>query len=197
MCIAGVQWRSSFVLRSTGISSSSSTAFCWLTSLHDPDWESFVQRILCPVMVTSFQSSEPTFPSLAKTRCSISVPLVPKRSGAKWLTILATDFPVAGLPAMGSRIFSDAASTSVGTHGVFEMLPVSCHCVVLFLFPGSLTWLCWVQHVTASISSRGKHAITTQCLVKDIPPASGSIIHAICRCLQSCSNVWRMTWFLW
>ena len=32
---------------------------------------------------------------------------------------------------------------------------------------------------------------TTQCLVKDVPPASGGIIHAICRFLQSCRNVWR------
>ena len=77
------------------------------------------------------------------------------------------------------------------------MLPVSCHCVVLILFPGPLTWLYWVQHVTASISSCGNHATATQGLVKDVPPASWGIIHAVCRFLQSCSNVRRMTCFGW
>ena len=68
---------------------------------------------------------------------------------------------------------------------------------MVLLVPGSLTRLYRVQHVTASISSRGKHAITTQCFVKDVPPASGGIIHAVCRFLQSCSNVKRMTCFWW
>ena len=56
--------------------------FCWRTSMHGPYWWSFIQRILCPVKVTSSQSSEPTwksFLSLASTRSSISVPPVPKR----------------------------------------------------------------------------------------------------------------------
>ena len=35
------------------------------------------------------------------------------------------------------------------------------------------------------------HATNTQCLVKDIPPASGGIILAVCKFLQSCSNVGR------
>ena len=52
------------------------------------------------------------------------------------------------------------------------------------------------QHVTASISSCGNHAIATQCPVKNVPPASGGIVHAICRFLQSCSNIW-MTRFWW
>ena len=73
--------------------------------MHDPDRGSFIQRILSPVKATSFQSS-----SLAKTRCSISVPPVPKKSSSKRCMILATDCPVAGLPAMGSRIFSNATS---------------------------------------------------------------------------------------
>ena len=168
--------------------------------MHGPYWWSFIQRILCPVKVTSLQSSEPTwksFLSLDRTRCSISVPPVPKRSCTKRFTIPTTDFPVAGLPAMGSSIFSYVASTSVRTRDLLEMLPVSCHCVVLFLFPGSLTWLCWVQHVTASISSSGNHATATQGLVKDVPPASGGLIHAVCRFLKSPSNVWRMTCFWW
>ena len=46
-----------------------------------------------------------------------------------------------------------------------------------------------VQHVTASISPRGNH--------EDIQPASGGIIHAVCRFLQSCSNVRRMSCFWW
>ena len=61
----------------------------------------------------------------------------------------------------------------------------------------SLTRLYRVQHVTASTSSCGNHAMTTQCLVKNVPPASGSIIHAICRFLQSSSNIWCMTCFRW
>ena len=59
-CIAGVQWRSS-----------------------SPDWRFCVQRILCPMKITSFQFSESTwkfFLSRARTRCSISFPLVPNRS---------------------------------------------------------------------------------------------------------------------
>ena len=46
-----------------------------------------------------------------------------------------------------------------------------------------------MQYVTASISSCGNHAIATQSLVKNVPPASGSIVHAICRFLQFCSNM--------
>ena len=55
--------------------------------------------------------------------------------------LLIHGFLVAGLPAMGSSILSCAASTSARKRGLFEMLPVSCYCVVLFLFPGSLTRL--------------------------------------------------------
>ena len=74
-----------------------------------------VQRILCPVKVASFQSSEPTWKFLlilAKTRCSISFPPVPKRSSTKRLMIPATGFLVAGLPALGSSVFSNSASLS-------------------------------------------------------------------------------------
>ena len=53
--------------------------------------------------------------------------------------LLIHGFLVAGLPAMGSSMFLHVASTSVRTRDLFEILPVSCHCVVLFLFPGSLT----------------------------------------------------------
>ena len=137
VCIAGVQWRSSFVFHSTGISSNSSIAFSWLTSTHDPDWGSFVQRMLCPVQVTSFQFSEPTeksFLSLDKTRCSISVPPVPKRSSTNRLMVPATDFPVARLPAMLYNIFSNGTSASLRTRGLVKMLLVSCHSAELFCF---------------------------------------------------------------
>ena len=93
---------------------------------------------------------------------------------------------------MGSTTFSDAASTFVPTRGLFEMLLVSFHCVVLFLFPGSLTGLYWVQHLTTSISSRGNHALS-----RISHQRRGSIIHAVCRFLQSCSNAWRMACFWW
>ena len=51
VCIAGVQWRSSFVFRSTGISSNSSISFCWLTSVHR-SW----LRILRPTNCLSCES---------------------------------------------------------------------------------------------------------------------------------------------
>ena len=37
------------------------------------------------------------------------------------------------------------------------------------------------------MSPRGYHATATQGLVKDVPPASGCIIHAVCR-LQQCNE---------
>ena len=168
--IAGVQWRFSFVFRSSGLSRR--------TSMHDPASRSFFQRILCLVKVTSFLSSEhpwKSFLSLGKTRCSISVPPVPKRSSTKRLLIPATDFRVAGLLAMGFCIFSNSTS---------------CHCLEFRCLRFTHTTVC-VQHVTASISSCGNNAITTQCLAEDVPPASGGIVHAVCWFLLSCSNVRR------
>ena len=79
-------------------------------------------------------------------------------------------------------------------------LSIKCRIVTMcrvILVPSSLTRLCRVQHVTTSISSRGNGAVTTQCLVKNVPPASRCIIHAMCRFLQSCSDVRRMTCFCW
>ena len=126
------------MFRSTGISSYSPTAFCWLTSMHDPEL-----RIRCPTNPLSCEghiipvfraNKEIKRKSLAGTRCSISVPPVPKRSSTKRLIIPATDFPAAGLPANGSSTFSHVASASVRTRGLFEMLLLSCHCVELFWF---------------------------------------------------------------
>ena len=45
------------------------------------------------------------------------------------------------------------------------------------------------NHISASVSSRGMHATSTQCIVKDIPPVLEGIIPAVCKFLQSCSNV--------
>ena len=91
-----------------------------------------------------------------------------------------TDFPVAGLPVMGFQHFLKCSSVTM------------CRVNVV---PSSLTRLYGVQHETASISSCGNHTITRQCFIKDVPPASGDIIHAVCRFLQSCSNARRMTCF--
>ena len=52
-------------------------------------------------------------------------------------------------------------------------------------------------NVTASVSWRGNHAITAQCLVKNVPPAPGGIIHAISRFLSSRCNKRRMTCIWW
>ena len=150
--------------------------------------------------VTTFQSSEPTwksFLSLARTRCCISVHPVAKRSSTKRLEISAKDFPVAGLAAIGSSIFSYAASTSVRTRGLFEMLPVSFHCENLFCFQvrsRDCIEYNTKQHRSARVGTMPQQQ---QCFVKDIPPASGGINHAVCRFLQSCSNVKRMTCFWW
>ena len=83
------------------------------------------------------------------TRCSISVPLVPKRLSTKRLMI-------SGLVAMGSSIFSHAASASVRTRGLFWDVACVVPLCIFILVPGSPTRLYWVQHVTATISSRGE-----------------------------------------
>ena len=147
VCIAGVRWRSSFVFFSSGISSKSLIALSWLTLI--PDWECFIQRIPRAVKSTSFQSSEPTWkssPSLARPRCSISVPPVPKRSSAKRFKIAATDFPVAGLPSMGSNIISNAASSFDRTRDPNEISSVPYHCVEHVRFQFGLH--VWVEYNT-------------------------------------------------
>ena len=54
--------------------------------------------------------------------------------------------------------------------------------------PNLLTRLYRIQYVAASIDSCGIHAIATQCLVKNFPPASSGIVHTICKILQSYNN---------
>ena len=78
-----------------------------------------------------------------------------------------------------------------------EMLFVIVPLCRVFSVPGSLTRVGWAQHITASVSSRGNHATTTQCLVQNVPPASRSIIHAVCRFLQSCCNIRWTACFWW
>ena len=134
---------------------------------------------------------------MVRTRCSISFPPVPKRSSTKRSMIPALDCPVAGLPAMGSSVFFIYSiyfcpHTRIG----WDVACLAPPCRVI-LVPGSPTRLYWVQHVTASVSSRGNHAITAQCLVKNVPPASGGIIHAVCRFLQFWGNIGRITCFWW
>ena len=93
---------------------------------------------------TSFQSTEPTwkfFQSLARTRGSISVQPVPKRSSRKMFMIPATDFPVAGLPAMGSNMFSNVASTFDRARNSIEMLFCALPLCRVFWVPGSLSRL--------------------------------------------------------
>ena len=81
---------------------------------------------------------------------------------------------------MGSKISSNAASL--------------CDCA---RDSSEITRLHSVQHITTSVSSRGNHATSARCFVKNVPPASRGIIHAVCRFLQFCSNSWRMTCFWW
>ena len=112
--------------------SNSSMAICWLTSMYDPDWEPFIQRILCPVNVTSFQSSEQTWKSFFfesgqdtsfhfSSTCS-------KEIINKKINNSCHGFSVAGVSAMGSSILSYASSASIRSHGSIEMLFLFSHC---------------------------------------------------------------------
>ena len=161
--------------------------------MYGPGWGSFHQRILCPVKVTSFQSSEPTlksFLSLVRTRCSVSCPPVPKRSSTKRLMIPATDFPAAGLPAMGSSTFSNAASISDLSRDTVRTLLVPCSCAMVLSLQGSKvrTRDC----VEYSTKQHGSPRVGTMqklhsALSRMFPPASGR--HRSCH-LQV-SSIWQ------
>ena len=84
--------------------------------------------------------------SLARTRCSISVPPVPKRSSTKGFKILATDLPVIGLPSKGSNNLSNAASACDRTHDSSEMSFVPYSCVEHFLFQIAYTFRLSTTH---------------------------------------------------
>ena len=98
----------------------------------------------CLVRVTSFQSFEPTW-NVIEVWIKHVIPfrfhLFRNDHLARRLMILDTDFPVAGLPAIGSRISSNAASASVITHGLVEMLLRIVPLCGVILVPGSLTRL--------------------------------------------------------
>ena len=108
----------------------------------------------------------------------------------RWRSALFLDF----------FFFSNAASIYDRSR---DSVRTSLSCAVLLcdgplspVFPSSLTRLCRIQHVAASIGSCGNHAIA-HCLVKDVPPTSRGIVHAICKFLQSGSNVLLMTCLWW
>ena len=128
---------------------------------------------------SSFQSSQPTwksFLSLARTSCSVSIPPVSKRSSTKRFMILVTDFPVAGIPSMGSHIFSNAASLSVISHAI-QVRCHLCRALVWSTFCSNFVHMCGLSTtLSTSVSSCGNHAIATQCLVRNVPTASRSII---------------------
>ena len=86
----------------------------WLTILRPANSLSREGQII-PVFRTNLE----IFLSLARTRCSISVPPSPKRSSTTRLIIPATDFPVAGLLAMGSSILSYALHLLLSAHTVY------------------------------------------------------------------------------
>ena len=62
--------------------------------IEDPSSHEFFVReeYIVPIFCTNLD----ILPSLAETRCSISVPPVPKRSSTKRFMIPATDFPEVG-----------------------------------------------------------------------------------------------------
>ena len=194
ICMHGRSAMEFFLRVSFHWSSSSSMAFSWVTSMYGPVWEFFVQWILFSTELTW-----KSFPSLVRTRCSTSFPTFPKTSFTKKFMIIASDFPALGLPAKGSSICSNAASISALTRFSWDVVcavPL-CGGALSRGFPCSLTGLCWI-HVTAPIASCMNHPIrATQRLVKDVPPASGGIVHAKNRFLQSGSNVCWVTCFWW
>ena len=63
-----------------------------------------------------------------------SVPLVPNRSSTKILMTLATDFPVAGLLAMGSSVFSNTASICDLSRSSVRTSPVPYCCSMVLCY---------------------------------------------------------------
>ena len=109
VCIEGVQWRFSFVFRSTGISSNSSIAL-FLTNFNVRP----VLGIFCPANSLSCKRLhhsnllnllEQYLLSLVRTRCFISFPPVGKRSSTNRWMIPATDFSAAASSYGIQRLF--------------------------------------------------------------------------------------------
>ena len=147
-CIVGVQWRSFFVFLSTGISSNSSINYSWLTSMLGPDRKipHPTNSLSCEEHAIPFfwTNLEMFFVSLARTRCSISVPTFPKRSSAKKVYNSCHWF--AWLPSMGSNILSTAASPCDRTRDWSEMSFVPCPRVEHVLLQFVLHF--WVEYNT-------------------------------------------------
>ena len=144
-------------------------------------------RILHVVKVTSFQSSEPSwksFRSPVKTRCSMSCPPAPKEIIHKQIGDPSHGFSCCCAAFYEIHSFFICSFISERSRSSVWPFFVPCCCTTVFLFPvfpSSLTRLCRIQHLASSVSSCGDHATATQCLVKDVPPASRSITHTLCR----------------
>ena len=126
----------------------------------------------------------------------MSVPPDPKRSSTKQIMIPATDLPVAGLPSMGSNIRSIAASLCDRRHESSEMSFVTYTCVEHVLFQIGHTFGLSTTHNNIG-ELVWESYYNYEELVQNVPPASRSISHAVCRFLHSRSNVRRMTCFWW
>ena len=115
------------------------------------------------------------FLRLSGTRCSIAVSPVPKRSSTKKINNSYHGFSCSWTSCNGIQ------------HFIKFCIVTMCRVI---LVPRSITRLCRVQRVTASISSRGNHAIATQSFVKDVPPASGhhSCHMQVSSILQQCKE---------
>ena len=140
--------------------------------MHDPDWRSFIQRILCLMKVFSFWSSEPTWKSfviLVRTRCSISFPPVPKRSSTKNQQF------VPRIVQLGLLQRDPAFSQMLHLLLIAQAIQLRCQlyrATVWSMFVSTFAHaIDRVRNVPASVSSRGNHAITTQCSVQNVPPA--------------------------
>ena len=118
-------------------------AWSWLR-IHHPTNSLSCEEHIIPVFWTNLE----IFLSLVRTRCSIPVPPVPKRSSTSRFMIPATDFPAAGLPSIGSNIFSNAASSFDRTRVSNEMSLVPCHCVEHVWFQVRSRHCVWVEYNT-------------------------------------------------
>ena len=83
--------------------------------------------------------------------------------------IPATDFPEAGIPPMGSSVFSNAASISDRSRDSVNASFV--RSAVRWPLVSSVPKLAHatVKNTQQHRSARGNHAIATQCLVKNVP----------------------------
>ena len=187
-----------------GISSSSSMAFSCLTSMYGPVCGSCVQWFLCLLKATSFQffwTNLKYFLSLDRTRCPISFPFVPNGSSTKRIDDLCHRFSCSWDSCYEIQFFfqvqlpfSDCSRDSVRA----PFVPSCCAMVFCPRCSQVRSRDCRIQHVTASIGSRGNHACHSYAvLCQGYSTTVGSIVLATCRFLQFSSNMWRMICFWW